>query len=260
MLGAFFAAAVAVYQNLLRRIYESSGKVRTAEFDIPDLMITTVLSGFFSLLMFLSFARPEPAAVSRLEPDKVLFNSIFFLVIVLGIGALVHCRGVSLKHLFGFDRLRVGRALVVALGLILAAVPLMLAAAVLAQPFLRETAGEQELVTLFRNMASKADFLTLGKMVLSITILAPIAEEFLFRGYFYGTLKRYCGAVPSAVFMAALFAGIHMNLSSLPSLFVLALCLTIAYEATGCLLVPIVMHALFNMSQLVILYWQSNGS
>ena len=37
-------------------------------------------------------------------------------------------------------------------------------------------------------------------------------------------------------------------------LFLLALCFVIAYEATGSLLVPITMHALFNAGQLIALY------
>ncbi len=45
---------------------------------------------------------------------------------------------------------------------------------------------------------------------------------------------------------AALFAAIHLNTASLLPLFVLALCLTLAYEATGSLLIPMVMHSCFN--------------
>ncbi len=99
----------------------------------------------------------------------------------------------------------------------------------------------------------------MGKIIFAGVILAPLSEEFLFRGYFYGALKRYCGAPASAIFTAALFAGIHLNLASLPSLFVLALCLTIAYEATGTLLLPVAMHALFNLSQLLTLYFRSHA-
>jgi membrane protease YdiL (CAAX protease family) len=37
-------------------------------------------------------------------------------------------------------------------------------------------------------------------------VVAPLVEEFLFRGYFYGVLKRYVGGLPSGLFTAALFA------------------------------------------------------
>ncbi len=84
-------------------------------------------------------------------------------------------------------------------------------------------------------------------------VVAPAAEETIFRGYIYGVLKRYAGAIPAALISAGLFAAMHLSLSSLPALFVLALCLTLAYEATGSLLVNIFMHALFNLWNLLLM-------
>jgi membrane protease YdiL (CAAX protease family) len=46
--------------------------------------------------------------------------------------------------------------------------------------------------------------------------------------------------------VSLLFALVHHHVGSLVPLFVLALGLTTAYEATGCLLVPVFMHAIFN--------------
>jgi membrane protease YdiL (CAAX protease family) len=45
----------------------------------------------------------------------------------------------------------------------------------------------------------------------------------------------------------------HQHVGSLVPLFVLALSFTLAYEATGCLLVPIFMHALFNALNIALL-------
>ena len=93
----------------------------------------------------------------------------------------------------------------------------------------------------------------IGQIFFAGAVIAPICEEFLFRGFFYVVFKRYLGAVASAVLTSALFAAFHVNLAAFPSLFALALCFTIAYEATGSLLVPITMHALFNGAQLAYL-------
>jgi membrane protease YdiL (CAAX protease family) len=61
------------------------------------------------------------------------------------------------------------------------------------------------------------------------------------------------GGVGAAVISAGLFAAMHLSVSSLPALFVLALCLTLAYEATGSLLVNIFMHGLFNLWNLLVM-------
>jgi membrane protease YdiL (CAAX protease family) len=47
----------------------------------------------------------------------------------------------------------------------------------------------------------------------------------------------------------------HLNMAALPALFVLALCLTLAYEATGSLLVNIFMHGFFNLSMLLVILY-----
>jgi membrane protease YdiL (CAAX protease family) len=84
-------------------------------------------------------------------------------------------------------------------------------------------------------------------------VVAPVAEETIFRGYIYGVLKRYTGGLTAGVISAGMFAAMHLSVSSLPALFVLALCFTLAYEATGSLLVNILMHALFNLSMFLVL-------
>ena len=69
--------------------------------------------------------------------------------------------------------------------------------------------------------------------------------------------KRYFGAVPSGFLSCLLFAAFHTSLTALAGLFVLAVCLNLAYERTGSLLVPIGMHALFNFVSLLFLYTQA---
>ena len=83
-------------------------------------------------------------------------------------------------------------------------------------------------------------------VVISAVLIAPVQEEFIFRGYLYGVMRRYVGPFVGVVGSALLFAGIHVNAASFGALFVLAVCLTLAYEWTGSIFVPMTMHALFN--------------
>jgi membrane protease YdiL (CAAX protease family) len=111
----------------------------------------------------------------------------------------------------------------------------------------------QNIVQFFVNASEDSNNGAVYLTMLMAVIVAPMAEETIFRGYIYGVLKRYVGAVAAALISAGLFAAMHLNLSSLPALFVLALCLTLAYEATGSLLVNIFMHGLFNLSMLLVI-------
>jgi membrane protease YdiL (CAAX protease family) len=84
-------------------------------------------------------------------------------------------------------------------------------------------------------------------------ILAPVAEEFIFRGVLYPFIKQL-GRPRLAWFgVSALFAFIHFDAARFVPLFWLALALTWLYEQTDCLLVPIAAHSLFNSVGFIII-------
>lgn len=88
-------------------------------------------------------------------------------------------------------------------------------------------------------------------------VLAPVAEEFIFRGVLFSFVKQL-GSPRWAFFgISALFAEIHFDAGTLVPLFVLALVLTWLYEKTGNLLAPIAAHSLFNAANLVVLHFAS---
>jgi membrane protease YdiL (CAAX protease family) len=88
-------------------------------------------------------------------------------------------------------------------------------------------------------------------------VLAPVAEEFIFRGMLFPFVKQL-GFPKLAWFgVSFLFALIHMNAPTLLPLFVFALGLTWLYDRTDNLLAPITAHALFNATNLAVLLWQN---
>jgi membrane protease YdiL (CAAX protease family) len=83
-------------------------------------------------------------------------------------------------------------------------------------------------------------------VVLSVVILAPIAEEVFFRGVVFNAWLREGGRRWAFIGSAVLFAAIHLSLVSLLPIFILGLFLAWVYERTGSLLAPIAMHATVN--------------
>jgi len=90
-------------------------------------------------------------------------------------------------------------------------------------------------------------------MVFFAVILAPVAEEFVFRGLLYSTAKRFGWPRLGCVGVSFLFALIHLNAPTFLPLFALALALTWLYEKTEGLLAPILAHSLFNLANLGLL-------
>jgi membrane protease YdiL (CAAX protease family) len=111
------------------------------------------------------------------------------------------------------------------------------------------TTDAQEVIQIFENASTGAQRIPI---ILLAVVVAPVAEELAFRGYLYGVIKRYFGAVPALVLSGILFALIHLNLPSFFPLLVLASAFALAYELSGSLLVPMTMHALFNALSLIL--------
>lgn len=87
-------------------------------------------------------------------------------------------------------------------------------------------------------------------------VIAPLAEEILFRGILYTTLKQ-SGRKGLALFLPAVFFSlIHFYPVGFLSLIFLALALVVVYERTGNLLAPILLHALFNAVNFLLIVTQ----
>jgi membrane protease YdiL (CAAX protease family) len=87
--------------------------------------------------------------------------------------------------------------------------------------------------------------------------LAPVAEEFIFRGVLFPYLKQRGFPKLAWLGVSFVFALIHGDAAVFASLFLLALALTWLYEKTDNLLAPIFAHALFNTANLVMLSFAS---
>lgn len=82
-----------------------------------------------------------------------------------------------------------------------------------------------------------------------VCVLAPIAEEFFFRGFFYGALRNWRGIWPAAILTGLVFGGIHAGSSDVAFLlplgfFGFALCLL--RERTGSLYPCVALHCVNN--------------
>jgi membrane protease YdiL (CAAX protease family) len=77
-------------------------------------------------------------------------------------------------------------------------------------------------------------------------VVAPVLEEFLFRGILFRAMKRPFGVGPSLVISGILFGLVHQNVLSFVPLTFLGIILALSYERTGDLRTCILIHAAFN--------------
>ncbi|HTV39973.1 MAG TPA: CPBP family intramembrane glutamic endopeptidase [Candidatus Sulfotelmatobacter sp.] len=105
-------------------------------------------------------------------------------------------------------------------------------------------------VTLISNATSRPEQIYLA---IFAVVLAPVAEEFIFRGVLFTTLKQHGFPKLAWIGVNLLFALIHADLQIFVPLFFLSLVLTWLYEITDSLLASFFTHALFNAANLVVL-------
>ena len=104
--------------------------------------------------------------------------------------------------------------------------------------------------TVLQDLHARDSIATLVSAAILVIIIAPTAEEFFFRGFFYRALRTRMSVLVAAVLDGLLFGGIHYSGASaaalLPILAVLGFTFCLVYERTGTLFSTIGLHALNN--------------
>ena len=258
-------AGIFVYRKMLRRVGARGGLVRSDLFGLPDVLVTGTLVVLLLLLVAMQWVMPSPpkppdasGATGGITGLQIIYGALQFALPVAAILAFLIARGVSVPVIFGLKRVGLFRAIGIAAGLVLLLLPLFMLVTTIAYRFLDGHAEPQELVKVYQQAAKTGKTQILWQVLVAAVVIAPITEEFLFRGYFYGVLKRVAGPLPAALGISLLFGAVHNNALGMPGLTLLALALTLAYEWSGSILVSIFMHAWFNATSLFVMWWATN--
>lgn len=214
-------------------------------------LLVVAMGGFLGSALAGFFLGASPAADTR----AVLVSAGFQLGLLAGVAAY-HC-GVARRPL----RFAVTRADLTAGGItFLIALPLV-TGATFASVYLLKACGlpaeKQELVDLF--LHAKSPVVVIALIALA-TLVAPVAEELLFRAGFFRYLRTRIPHWAALLLPGALFGFLHVNwvnldgLASLLPLVVLAVIFSLAYERTGRIGTAIVAHALFNLHTVVLIF------
>ncbi len=199
-------------------------------FGLPEAFLATGLVLFLLMSVTASVGR----APIQLSSRDLVANFVLALFIVCVVAGFLKLRRIDIDSLGGFSRTSLKRALSTAVVLLLAATPLIILTEALTQNAFGSGSSRQEIVDLF-NSSRTIEQRTM--IIVLAVVVAPISEEFIFRFFIYGVLRRYFGIAIGLVFNALLFAAAHNHLPSAAPLFVLGGCFTLAYEWSGSILV-----------------------
>ena len=245
MNALFLVAGIYIYIALVRQIGARSDSTAAQPegektFGWPDAIFAGALAALFALNVAAATSQGSKVV---LRTQDLIANGLISAGLFLFIAAFLRIRGLNLNSLAGFSKLGFWRTLLTGGILLFACYPLIFLADLATRRFLGGDSSKQGIVELFNESQ------TLNQRVLIIVLavaIAPIVEEFVFRFFLYGVVRRYLGRSVGLAANALLFAAVHAHIPSAAPLFVLGACFTIAYEWSGSIIVPMAMHALFN--------------
>ena len=243
-------ASLLAYLWVNDHVVTSGGKVPVKYFGWPDAIVCGLFVLYFILL---SLPRPQ----RELHESDLVDNAVVELACASFLCSFLYFRGFDMVEQFGLrGLLRPDKT--VGKGLLFLAIflPMFLCVQTITLMVLKDQAKEQELLVFFSDAVRDGNRRAVVYMFVTGVVVAPLVEELIFRGYVYGALKRYLGLVPGVLLNAGLFGAVH-GATAFPALFLFAVCLTLAYEFTGCLFVNITMHSVFNLCSLTLAYYQS---
>ncbi len=194
-------------------------------------------------------ADPGSARVASVVLHSLAFHVAGLLLVAFSLRR----RGLTWASGFG---LRAGRILKdVGTGIVfyLATMPFLWFYSLLYQLALRSAGYEPTWQEVAEALSADNPFAVRVYLGFLAVVLAPVFEEVLFRGIGLPVLARKFGAAPAVILVSALFAAIHFHVPSLVPLFVIAVAFSLAYIHTGSILVPVVMHGLFNAVNVVVM-------
>lgn len=131
------------------------------------------------------------------------------------------------------------------------ALPLVLIVSLINQQIWQGQGGSNPILFL----ALKAqDQVALTIFFLTASVMAPLYEEIMFRGFLLPSLTRYLPVWGSIVLSGFLFAIAHLSLSEVLPLMTLGIILGFVYTKSKNLLAPMLLHSLWNSGTLISLF------
>ena len=214
------------------------------------ILALVVVEGIVWLVVKLTHLDEDVALPWLLGMDMLLRLAILF-----GFAALFRLRNIDWREAIGLRREPPLRAL--GLGSVFfAAVLPPVAVAFAAYSKLCHVVGiKDEPQPISDLLANSGSVMVVALIVIFAIVVAPVFEEFFFRGFAYPALKQRWGPWAALLMVSAVFAAFHQHVPSFGPLFALAVGLDLAYELTGSLLAPITMHALFNATNVAVLLY-----
>ena len=212
------------------------------------LVAVAVVALFFvGYAVFLHFSKLA-VTTEYTEAVGALVETLSYQIVAFAaILSIVNSKGMSWREAFGLERANLAKNIRLGVFLYAAAMPVFVFSSVLYGMLLNHfgfAVEQQEILSVLIN-PNLPYWLQISLILLAI-VTAPIIEELVFRGIVIPAVARRFSVLFAVCLVSFAFAVIHFHAAALIPLFIIAVAFSCAYLYSGSILVPIVMHMLFN--------------
>lgn len=213
---------------------------------VPVIFVTTV---FLLLPMFNVLVRSQTEAPAKkvVPLDLLRVGSLLNLVIIFVLAVLLVEGKWKRFSEFGITLKNYWRNIGIGFLGCLAALPMVFLVSYLIKSF-RTKENTHVMLQLLQEKPSVEIIAWIG---LAVVVLAPLAEELLFRVIFQGMLRTRLSVTVSILISSTVFAAVH-GFPDMVGLLPLAIVFGYVYERTHSYLAVVVLHAAFNATSLAL--------
>ncbi len=225
--------------------------------DAEAIALFATLVSFFILVG--KFRAQIEVVIERLgvsiESGLIVLQSVIFHLagIVLVTGWLLWKR-IPWSSAFGISIWGLPRSAAQGLVFLLGTMPILFFYTLIYHLGLNFFGREPSLQEVAFAISEETTFAMRAYFFLLAVVIAPCFEEILFRGIAMPVLAKRIGAGAAVAITSVIFALMHGHVPSLVPLFILSIGLSLAYIYSESLLVPMVMHSLFNFVSVTFLF------
>jgi membrane protease YdiL (CAAX protease family) len=217
-------------------------------FSAFHVQLALVATLFFALIAALQTPSDTPPQDTALVTGILLYAATAFLAVCFG---LFYSR-VTFRQAFLAPRISAWNAAKKGLLYGVAAIPPVVGLSIGMTAALEGLGYPPQPQEMFEWLAD--DALAAGTRLFTMAaavLIAPVVEELLFRGILFAAVLKTRTFAFAALLSGVYFALVHLHAPSFLPLLALSTAFSAGYAATGSIVTPIVMHALFNLTSLL---------
>ena len=219
-----------------------------------------------AILLGVVFLAALPALFEAMHPSQTrhalprTWMIVLQILIVYGLFGGMIARAARRNHSgiakgFGLLRATLGRDLRAGFFWGLACIPPTLLIAWISNVVLDALGFDTSTQAVF-DILSSPDLSMTGRIAIisAAVVCAPVAEEMVFRGVLLPVVLRRFKLLGALLLVNGLFALFHFHLPAFVPLLALGMSLSVGMLATGSVVTPVVMHALFNAEAVLLFF------